>query len=186
MYVFEDTNRPVNEWLVHRMDEAPFHKLCYSSAMRRISTCHRSLPWMTTLHILTRNPLAPPETITALLDVNVEVAFCFDNWEKIPLEYARDYKIGGLIGMISGVCNPRYANTWKRRGTDNFQIYLSRILNLLPRHLNIERDRHKTKYRNRTHECAPWYWSGANYAIVCEEVVNIRLKSIQFCGKCSW
>ena len=45
IYVFEDTNRPVNEWLVHRMDEAPFYKLCYSSTTRRISTCHRSLPW---------------------------------------------------------------------------------------------------------------------------------------------
>ncbi len=119
------------------MDEAPppLHKLCYSSATRRISTCHRSLPWMTTLHILTRNPLAPPETITALLDVNVEVAFCFGNWEKIPLEYAKDYKIGGLIGMISGVCNPRYANntyrvpgnysTWKRRGTDSSWLFVA-------------------------------------------------------------
>ena len=75
------TGRRVNEWLIHRMDETPFHKHCYNSS----------------------------ETIAALLNVNMAVAFRLDNQGKMSLEYARDYNVGGLVGMINGLCNHRHA-----------------------------------------------------------------------------
>ena len=55
------------------------------------------------------NPHAPAETIAALLDVNMEVAFRLDKQGKILLDYARDYNVGGLVGMINGLCNHRHA-----------------------------------------------------------------------------
>ena len=32
----EDSNRRVNEWLIHHMDETPFHKLCYPQTLLRL------------------------------------------------------------------------------------------------------------------------------------------------------
>ena len=64
---------------------------------------------MTPLHMLTMNPHAPAETIAALLNVNMEVAFCVDSQGKMSLDYARDYNVGGLVGMINGLCNHRHA-----------------------------------------------------------------------------
>ena len=64
---------------------------------------------MTPLHMLTMNPHAQAETIAALLDVNVEVAFGMDNRGKMSLDYAREYNVGGLVGMINGLCNHRHA-----------------------------------------------------------------------------
>ncbi len=55
--------------------------------------------------MLSMNPYAPSETIAALLNVNVEFAFRLDYKEKMSLDYARDYNVGGLIGMINGQCN---------------------------------------------------------------------------------
>ncbi len=117
-----ESDRRVNEWLIHHMDKAPFHKLCYNSFIVRkeindyltengndealtIDSYHG----MTPMHILTMNPHTPAETVAALLNVNVKVAFCVDNEGKIPLNYARDYNVGGLVGMINDLCNHRHA-----------------------------------------------------------------------------
>jgi hypothetical protein len=53
------------------------------------------------------NPHAPADTIAVLLDVNVEVAFRLDNIEKMSLDHARGYNVGGLVGMINCLCNHR-------------------------------------------------------------------------------
>eukprot|EP00554_Chaetoceros_debilis_P008716 CAMPEP_0194100150 /NCGR_PEP_ID=MMETSP0150-20130528/1122_1 /TAXON_ID=122233 /ORGANISM="Chaetoceros debilis, Strain MM31A-1" /LENGTH=270 /DNA_ID=CAMNT_0038786479 /DNA_START=129 /DNA_END=938 /DNA_ORIENTATION=- len=109
-FVTDASLRQVNEWLIHHMDEAPFHKLCYNSS---ITTRHINdylnehgndstlnfdmIHGMTPLHMLSMNPHAPADAIAALLDVNVEVAFCLDHEGKISLDYARDYNVGGLV-----------------------------------------------------------------------------------------
>ena len=64
---------------------------------------------MTPLHMLSMNPHAPADTIAALLDVNMDVAFRLDNQGKISLDYARDYNVDGLVATITGLCNHRHA-----------------------------------------------------------------------------
>mmetsp|Transcript_944 Transcript_944/g.1404 ORF Transcript_944/g.1404 Transcript_944/m.1404 type:complete len:150 (-) Transcript_944:24-473(-) len=126
----DESDRRVNEWLVvHHMDDESFHKLCYSSvvttqmiigylnkngknAVLEIDATYG----MTPLHMLTMNPHAPVDSIASLLDCNIETAFCLDNQQKIPLEYARDYNVVGLVGMIASLCNHR--NSLIHVGTD--------------------------------------------------------------------
>ena len=62
---------------------------------------------MTSLHMISMHPHAPTDTITALLNFNIEAVFCLDEQQKTPLDYARDYNVGGLVGMINGLCNHR-------------------------------------------------------------------------------
>ena len=69
---------------------------------------------MTPLHILTTNPHSPADSIAALLDSNMEAVFSLDNQQKTPLDYARDYNVGGLVGMIVGLCNYRQVCNWIR------------------------------------------------------------------------
>ena len=100
------------------MDEAPFHELCYGSSITAkqindylhengndsalvIDTNHG----MTPLHMLSMNPHAPAVSIAALFSSNMEAVFCLDNQQKTPSEYARDYNVGGLVGIINGLCN---------------------------------------------------------------------------------
>eukprot|EP00554_Chaetoceros_debilis_P009070 CAMPEP_0194099472 /NCGR_PEP_ID=MMETSP0150-20130528/644_1 /TAXON_ID=122233 /ORGANISM="Chaetoceros debilis, Strain MM31A-1" /LENGTH=338 /DNA_ID=CAMNT_0038785683 /DNA_START=122 /DNA_END=1135 /DNA_ORIENTATION=+ len=119
-------NLQVNEWLVHHMDEAPLHKICYNSF---VSTKHindyltehgndtalqiDTIHGMTPLHILSMNPHAPSDTIAALLNSNMEASMCLDtNQHKTPLEYAREYNVEGLMTMITILCNHRnYSST---------------------------------------------------------------------------
>uniref|UniRef100_A0A7S3VG25 Uncharacterized protein n=1 Tax=Chaetoceros debilis TaxID=122233 RepID=A0A7S3VG25_9STRA len=116
----DESNRRVNEWLIHHMDAAPFHKLCYDSSVttKQISDYLHEHgndsalaidPYhgMTPLHILSMNPHAPADTIAALFNSNIQTVFCADNQQKTPLEYARDYNVGGLIQMINCLCNHR-------------------------------------------------------------------------------
>ena len=55
---------------------------------------------MTPLRILAMYPNALADSIASLLDSNMEAAFCLDNQQKAPLEYAIDYNVGGLVGWI--------------------------------------------------------------------------------------
>ena len=78
---------------------------------------------MAPLHILTMNPHAAANTIAALLDVDMEVAFRLDCQGKMSLDYARDYDVGGLVAMVNGLCNHRYAafkSSLKRRRIEQF------------------------------------------------------------------
>ena len=118
--VTNESNRRVNEWLFHHMDEAPFHKLCSDSSVttKQISDYLHEHgndsalaidPYhgMNPLHILSMNPHAPADAIAALFDSNIQTVFCADNQQKTPLEYARDCNVGGLIQIINGLCNHR-------------------------------------------------------------------------------
>eukprot|EP01083_Nonionella_stella_P237860 834053_1 len=100
-------NQP-NTWLIHHMDEAPFHKLCYNPSVttKQINdylTEHGTGPalqidphrGMTPLHMLSMNPNAPADAIASLFNSNMEAIFCTDNQQKTPLQYARDYNVGG-------------------------------------------------------------------------------------------
>ena len=138
--VTDESVRQVNEWLViQHMDEAPFHKICYNSS---ISTKQLNVylqehgndaalaidPYygMTPLHMLSMNPYAPADAVAALLEVNVETAFSLDNEGKIPLDYARDYNVGGLVAMISALCNHRNSASRAQVGwTDSHQFISS-------------------------------------------------------------
>ena len=60
---------------------------------------------MSLLHMIAMNPHAPVDTIAALFDSNMDDVFCSNYQVKTPLEYARYYNVGGLIGMIAGLCN---------------------------------------------------------------------------------
>ena len=83
--------------------------------MNRSVECAPSIPFRvelcfeTPLHMLSMNPHALADTIAALLDVNVEVAFRLDNQGKMSMDYARDYNVGGLVAMVNGLCNYRHA-----------------------------------------------------------------------------
>ena len=118
--VTEESNRQMNEWLVHHMDEAPFHKICYNSSV----TTRKMIDYlnengtdavlafdpyhdMTPLHMFSMNPHAPADAIASLFNSNTKTVFCADNQQKTPLEYARDYNVGGLIQLINVLCNHR-------------------------------------------------------------------------------
>eukprot|EP00554_Chaetoceros_debilis_P009836 CAMPEP_0194105466 /NCGR_PEP_ID=MMETSP0150-20130528/5666_1 /TAXON_ID=122233 /ORGANISM="Chaetoceros debilis, Strain MM31A-1" /LENGTH=280 /DNA_ID=CAMNT_0038793347 /DNA_START=311 /DNA_END=1153 /DNA_ORIENTATION=+ len=118
----DESNRRVNEWLIHHMDTSPFHKLCYNSSVttKQINdylTDHGddsaltidAIHGMTPLHMLSMNPHAPADAAAVLLNVNMEVAFRMDNQGKTPIDYARDYNVGGLIVMIGSLCNHRHS-----------------------------------------------------------------------------
>jgi len=113
----DESNRRVNEWLIHHMDESPFHKLCYTSSIttKQISnyldedvsnSALQSDPvrGMTPLHLLTINPDAPADSIAALFESNRDAVFCLDNDLNTPLDYARDYNAAGLLAMIASLC----------------------------------------------------------------------------------
>ena len=115
-----ESNRRVNEWLIHHMDESPFHKLCYDTSVTSKQINDYLIEHdndsalqtdgnygMTPLHMLAMNPHAPADSISTLLNSNQEAVFSLDNEEKTPLDYARDYNVGGLVGMITGLCNQR-------------------------------------------------------------------------------
>ena len=55
------------------------------------------------------NSHAPAETIAALLDVKMDVAFSVDNQGNISLDSARDYNVSGLVATINGLCDHRHA-----------------------------------------------------------------------------
>jgi len=115
----------VNEWMYHHMDEFPLHKLCYSSSVTvkqindyliehdddgngvLVTLAIDPHHGMNPLHMLAMNPHAPAEAIAALLDTNFQAIFRTDYKQNTPLDYARDYNVGGLVGMISGLCNHR-------------------------------------------------------------------------------
>jgi len=120
LYITDESLSLFKEWMIHHMDEAPFHKLCYDlsittkyindyltengdDAALQIDTIHG----MTPLHMLTMNPHAPADAIAALFNVNKQDVFCTDHHENTPLENAREYNVGGLIGIISSLCSHR-------------------------------------------------------------------------------
>lgn len=116
------SNHKVNKWLASYMDKLPLHKLCYKSSVttdtinnyRNENGKQAALqidPYhgMTPLHILAMNPFAPPETMSAIFESNVETAFYLDYRQNTPLDYARDYNVGGLVGMIAALCRHRNA-----------------------------------------------------------------------------
>ena len=73
--------------------------------------------------LLSMNPYAPADAVATLLEVNVETAFSLDNEGKIPLDYARDYNVGGLVAMISALCN--HKNSGSRAEVDSHQFISS-------------------------------------------------------------
>eukprot|EP00554_Chaetoceros_debilis_P014022 CAMPEP_0194125854 /NCGR_PEP_ID=MMETSP0150-20130528/59681_1 /TAXON_ID=122233 /ORGANISM="Chaetoceros debilis, Strain MM31A-1" /LENGTH=377 /DNA_ID=CAMNT_0038819681 /DNA_START=142 /DNA_END=1276 /DNA_ORIENTATION=+ len=124
------SNRRVNEWLIHQMDESPFHKLCYDTSVTSKQINDYLIEHdndsalqtdgnygMTPLHMLAMNPHAPADSISTLLNSNQEAVFSLDNEEKTPLDYARDYNVGGLVGMITGLCNQRNSSAHDQRET---------------------------------------------------------------------
>jgi hypothetical protein len=116
----DESNHTMNEWLVHHMDEFPFHKLCYSPSVttkqindyiidngKDSALAIDPIHLVTPLHILSMNPNAPADAIATLSNSNMEALFCADNQQKSPLEYARDYNVRGLLGMINSLCTHR-------------------------------------------------------------------------------
>ena len=123
----DESHRRLKEWLIHHMDASPFHKLCYNSSITTkqlndylTDTDHGddsaltididAIHGMTPLHMLSMNPHAPADAAAVFLNVNMEVAFCMDNQGKTPIDYARDYNVGGLIVMIGSLCNHRHSS----------------------------------------------------------------------------
>jgi len=109
-YATDESNRRVNEWLLHHMDDAPFHKLCYDSsiATKEINAYLHDNGngsalqidanyGLTPLHMLTMNPNALAESIASLFNSNMQAVFYLDNQEQTPLDYARKkyWGIGG-------------------------------------------------------------------------------------------
>ena len=80
-----------------------------------IDTIHGMNP----LHMLTMNPHTPADSISALLNSNIEAIFCLDVQQKTLLEYARDHNVSGLVGMIAGLCNHRNSSILVELDTNN-------------------------------------------------------------------
>ena len=123
-YFTRESISRVDEWLLHHMDHAPFHKVCYNPSVTTnqindylsqngndsalaIDAAHG----MTPLHVISMNTHAPGETIAALFNSQTDTIFCEDNQQNTPLDYARDYNIGGLIEMITELCIHRHSST---------------------------------------------------------------------------
>ena len=106
------------------MDGAPFHKLCYDSSItaKQINDYiiengkgsalavdpHHGMP---PLHMLSMNPNAPVNSIIALLNANMAAAFCLDNKDKNPLDYAIAYNADGLVAMTHALCIHKHSLT---------------------------------------------------------------------------
>eukprot|EP01083_Nonionella_stella_P069796 186301_1 len=114
MGIIRNTDGQVNEWLVHRIDDAPFHKLCYDSSVTtkqvsdylienginsalQIDTVHGMNP----LHMLCMNPHASADAILALLKTNINAASIRDHEGKNPLYYALYYNPCAFVRMYS-------------------------------------------------------------------------------------
>ena len=108
--VADEDGRRVNEWLFHHMDDATLHKLCHNFS---ITTKHiieylnkhgnesalATDPYhgMTPLHMLLMNPHAPPDSIAALLNIDMESAFCFKGsscWTMRKITMLADWSQG--------------------------------------------------------------------------------------------
>jgi hypothetical protein len=110
----DESDRRVNEWLFHHMDEWPFHKLCYDSYVtnKQISDYlnengndaalaidpHNG---MTPLHMLSMNPHAPADTILTLLKANINAASVRDQEGETPLYYALHCNPRAFVRMYS-------------------------------------------------------------------------------------
>lgn len=110
-----------NEWLLHHMDESPFHKLCCNMSIdaiqindflsqNGIETASQldRIYGMTPLHMISLNPFAPADVIAGtLLQAGIGNVFKRDNQGNIPLDYARQYNVTGLLKMIEALCLTR-------------------------------------------------------------------------------
>lgn len=116
-YPIQD-NRGVNAWLLHHMDEWPFHKLCYSSTIttEQINNYLNEngndfalqideIRGMTPLHVLTMNPYAPTDAIFALCKANTNAANVKDDEGKTPLDYALNYNPCDFVRIYSYLCD---------------------------------------------------------------------------------
>ena len=61
----------------------------------------------TPLHVLAKNPFAPANAISALLELKMEAAFCPDNEGLSPLDHAKECNVDSLVAMIAVLCNHR-------------------------------------------------------------------------------
>ena len=117
-----ESNHQVNDWLIQHMNDFPLHTLCYDSSVttanvntfiNHVDNSFTSvlqvdkIHGMSPLHLLSMNPYAPVDAIASLLNFNTEAVFSLDNQQKTPLDYGREYNVGGLVGMITGLCNQR-------------------------------------------------------------------------------
>ena len=97
--VSDESNRQVIEWLVHHMDDAPFHKLCYDASITTkyinnyltengtdAAVASNPIHGLTPFHMLSMNPHAPADAIAALFESNTEATFREDNKGKPPLD----------------------------------------------------------------------------------------------------
>eukprot|EP01083_Nonionella_stella_P094818 266141_1 len=104
------------------MGEVTFRKICYNTFITTRQVIDYIIehgndialtidPYhsMTPLHMLSMNPHAPADSLATLLDFDMEVAFRLDNKVKMSLDYVRDSNVGGLVGMVNGLCNHRHA-----------------------------------------------------------------------------
>ena len=48
---------------------------------------------------------------TNICDANTEAVFCIDNQQKTALEYAREYNVGGLVAMMTDLCNHKESSS---------------------------------------------------------------------------
>ena len=82
---------------------------------------------MTPPHTLAMKPHAPEDSIAALLNSNIQAVFSLDHRRKTPLDNARDYNVGGLVGMVRGLCNFRNSMVLAQTDTsiDNEQMKIT-------------------------------------------------------------
>jgi len=112
-----ESSRRVNEWLIHHMDEAPFHKLCCDSSVTAehideyliengVDSALAIDPYhaMTPLHILSMTPDAPVDAIIALLKANITAVNVRDRKGKTPLYYVLQYNPWAFVKIYSYLC----------------------------------------------------------------------------------
>mmetsp|Transcript_20190 Transcript_20190/g.30592 ORF Transcript_20190/g.30592 Transcript_20190/m.30592 type:complete len:282 (-) Transcript_20190:131-976(-) len=119
--VSKDSNNLVNEWLIHHMEwESQQHNFFYTSSIdiKEMKNYLREIGndlaldvdfhhTMAPLHMLSINLYASTHSIAALLKVSMEAIFSKDNQLRTPLDYAREYNVGGLLATIASLCKHR-------------------------------------------------------------------------------
>ena len=93
----------IHHWLMHRHDDFPLHRVCYSANVtaQDIDACITAHgiqyactvddQQMTALHVLSANPQATPEAISACYYANPKAATMLDNDGSIPIHYLCEY-----------------------------------------------------------------------------------------------
>jgi hypothetical protein len=116
--VVQNSMMGVNNWLKHRLDDKPLHKLCQSTHVeahmiwkcmatnrKGFAACATDEFDMMPFHLLARNPHAPSDAIIACLYANPHAAFHLDDRGMSGIDYlAGRENAEAFLAVIQALC----------------------------------------------------------------------------------